>query len=573
MAEFDYDVNRSAYPISAYLQDSNFENGWWVGFPTKSDDLQATLQILGAEDGNVTVQRYSTGENELADRLPQDLTADKLNELNYLAARLGEISEAGRETFFAVIEAKKHCNSLSDVINIAQNLDTFDLQPAFSAEQYGEFHRDMARDEYADILERLERSSDLINKDFSSYIVDMESSLDLAAYGRLQAEREGGVFTKHGYLTEVGVFEEIYRGPQDIPGEYCVFAEPEPDHDPLITAVYCYSGANKEWLSETINFPTSDERIAKLLQNAGIDGTGGQIFFVESYESKIYDLADALDSIEGGVSPSELNDLAKKLDSLDEQAQRQFSSLLDYSSDFDGILNFADHLIAEHSVEDAPRMVDGYEVKHSIRLGGAETIFAENPASDEPYMVCDYVKDNPLIATYQKISTSSDYLSTMREFTHRIDARLDNLALDRAYQGGELNNFPLTTEDCIPGGMSEDLVGKVVVIREESLAPEYRTQHCQLVLATGGFGCSPEASGRAVYCTELDSGEKVRWNRSDILGVISPDAFPAWAKEKLAALEKLPQAKESVLGKIREAMAQPEKPHKPKTQDKSDHER
>ena len=56
--------------------------------------------------------------------------------------------------------------------------------------------------------------------------------------------------------------------------------------------------------------------------------------------------------------------------------------------------------------------------------------------------------------------------------------------------------------------------------------------------AMGGFGCSPGARGRAVYFEELYSGERCRWDASDVLGVANPEKIPDWAKEKLREYEK-----------------------------------
>jgi hypothetical protein len=88
--------------------------------------------------------------------------------------------------------------------------------------------------------------------------------------------------------------------------------------------------------------------------------------------------------------------------------------------------------------------------------------------------------------------------------------------------------------------------------------------------AEGGFGCSPNARGSAVFCTEIYTGKQIRREKHDVLGVVRPDRIPDWAREKLAALEeKLPE-KESVLAKIREARTQPAPERKPKEHDKSE---
>jgi hypothetical protein len=111
--------------------------------------------------------------------------------------------------------------------------------------------------------------------------------------------------------------------------------------------------------------------------------------------------------------------------------------------------------------------------------------------------------------------------------------------------------------------MGADLIGKVIAIRRETLSPEYRAESHQMYLATGGFGCSPTASGRAVYCTNLYTGEKERFSREDVLCVIAEDTLPAWAKEKLAAL-RATQEKPSVLAQIRAARGAPKPERKSK---------
>lgn len=95
----------------------------------------------------------------------------------------------------------------------------------------------------------------------------------------------------------------------------------------------------------------------------------------------------------------------------------------------------------------------------------------------------------------------------------------------------------LGAEACLPPS-EESLQGKLIVLRPTSLAPEYRTADCQLGFALSGFGCTPGARGRAVYFEELYSGERCRWDASDILGVANPEKIPDWAKEKLREYEQ-----------------------------------
>ena len=217
------------------------------------------------------------------------------------------------------------------------------------------------------------------------------------------------------------------------------------------------------------------------------------------------------------------------------------------------------------------RTIDGCAVLHAIRIDGAEQIVAEN---ESYFRLYEGRRISSLgIDEYTMVFENIDYLKSMREFTRRINVALDGLGLERVYRGSPIfEDYPLTTEDCVSDGMGADLTGKVVAAKTEVLSPEYRTCSHQLMLANGGFGCSPNSRGQAVYAANLYSGEENRWNRSDILGVVAEDSLPAWAQEKLIKLRN-PVDRESVIKKIRATKTQPEQDEKPMKPYKSEPER
>ena len=63
--------------------------------------------------------------------------------------------------------------------------------------------------------------------------------------------------------------------------------------------------------------------------------------------------------------------------------------------------------------------------------------------------------------------------------------------------------------------------------------PAKQSADYQLCLAVGGFGCRADASGRAVYVRTIYDGREMRYERTDVLGVIKPEAIPDWATERL----------------------------------------
>lgn len=195
-------------------------------------------------------------------------------------------------------------------------------------------------------------------------------------------------------------------------------------------------------------------------------------------------------------------------------------------------------------MNDEKRMVDTYEVKHSIHVGDKEILFAvDSTKTDSPYMVCCCTWDNPLgVEQFFDAAGSDDYLEMMTEFTDRVQAQLEAVKSERDKITVPLS--PFTLDHCIPDDRRERIENKVVVIRAENLRPEYRTADKQLVLATGGFGAHANARGRAVYTINLYSGKESRWNREDILGTIKPEHMPDWAKERLKQIQAERQAKQ-----------------------------
>ncbi|WP_317855119.1 DUF3849 domain-containing protein [Chakrabartyella piscis] len=98
---------------------------------------------------------------------------------------------------------------------------------------------------------------------------------------------------------------------------------------------------------------------------------------------------------------------------------------------------------------------------------------------------------------------------------------------------------------CIQTDEPQDYTNKVVVVKSGELAEQYFNGRDQIYLATSGFGCEPDKIGRAVFATCLGDGVKVRWDRSQILGVLKDECIPEYAKEKLAELELENQQQEA----------------------------
>ena len=187
------------------------------------------------------------------------------------------------------------------------------------------------------------------------------------------------------------------------------------------------------------------------------------------------------------------------------------------------------------SVDQEKRMAGDYVIIHALHIGDREIVLGENPAvvGDERYM-CAFCQSNGLMAGYTEVMVSDDYPELARLFGERVAEQAEKTRIDLngpKIQG--IPNAPITPEDCEVISYQHDLQGKIVVIKQEVLRPEYRRATSQLQLCTGGFGASPNSRGTACYCTELYSGKTSCFQRSDILGTIAPENLPKWAKHYL----------------------------------------
>jgi hypothetical protein len=221
------------FPLQVYIENVHDERigGFTVPLPTTPEDLRPFLdgaEITDRRDMKIWEVRSDIGD--LGDMAGEGIGKTKsphtLDELNYLAAKIQALRPNDFGVFTAALEAKRHCGSVAEIINLTENLDRFHIQPAQTPGMYGDFLLDTQKDDTAEIFRKLEQSENPDERAFAQYILKLEAHVDEEAYGRAAAEEENGVFTACGYLTESEGFKDVYRGPQDIPAAYRV-SEPQ----------------------------------------------------------------------------------------------------------------------------------------------------------------------------------------------------------------------------------------------------------------------------------------------------------------------------------------------------------
>ena len=212
----DYSYNKD-YPFAAFITNLGKYNegelvGEWVKFPTTAEKMKEVFKRIGIGQRDDFGQPYEewfiTDYDCYVDGLYDKLGEyESLDELNYLASKLDEMSDSEYAQFQAGMEMGDHCGSLQEIINLTENLDCYEVYPHI--EDYDDLGR-----YYIDELEVMQVPEHLQN-----YI-------DYEAYGRDVAMDENGSFTDQGYVRDTGDrFCEYYDGERgSIPDEYRVMS-------------------------------------------------------------------------------------------------------------------------------------------------------------------------------------------------------------------------------------------------------------------------------------------------------------------------------------------------------------
>ena len=210
----DYSYNKD-YPFAAFITNLGKYNegelvGEWVKFPTTAEEMKEVFKRIGIGQKDDFGQPYEewfiTDYDCYVDGLYDKLGEyENLDELNYLASKLDEMSNSEYAQFQAGMEMGDHCGSLQEIINLTENLDCYEIYP--NIEDYDDLGR-----YYIEELDGMQVPEHLQN-----YI-------DYEAYGRDVAMDENGSFTDQGYVRDTGDrFCEYYDGERgSIPDEYRV---------------------------------------------------------------------------------------------------------------------------------------------------------------------------------------------------------------------------------------------------------------------------------------------------------------------------------------------------------------
>lgn len=211
--------------------------------------------------------------------------------------------------------------------------------------------------------------------------------------------------------------------------------------------------------------------------------------------------------------------------------------------DYDAVMEAAADAIEDLSEQVQPRMLDGtdYKVTQSVWVGDREVIMAERPKYGEgDKFLCSLYENNGVMGCYTECMVSDDIMEIFDLYAHRILDQMQKVRETISLPEGMDNDLILSGDDRVAADdYKQSIRDKVVVIKPETISPEYYAATSQLWLCTGGFGSSASPRGRTCFCINLhDTGRQESFYRSDIMGTVDPEHLPNWAKVGLRSIQQ-----------------------------------
>lgn len=229
-----YVTNLGMYP------ERGVEVGEYLKFPTTIEEVQALFSRIGIDGKRYEeyfITDYQSDVLVLYDHLGE---YESLDELNYLAHLLEEMTPDELEKLEAVMDAGEYTGSVKDLINLTQNLDCYEFYPEVqNEEELGRYLIDECG--ALDVPEHI--------KDYFDY----------EAYGRDMFLNTTSDFAGGGYIENNGSpFMEHYDG--EVPEEYQIFSYPDEPRHSILEALKQFREAPPPEHGKTAKAATHEER-------------------------------------------------------------------------------------------------------------------------------------------------------------------------------------------------------------------------------------------------------------------------------------------------------------------------
>jgi len=123
---YDHDCPFEAYITNLGKYNEGALVGEWVKFPTTYDEIQKVFERIGI--GKEYEEWFITDYDCYVDGLHDVLGEyESLDELNYLANKIDDMDSHDFMRFEAVIPISDYSRSVKDLINLADNLDKYEV--------------------------------------------------------------------------------------------------------------------------------------------------------------------------------------------------------------------------------------------------------------------------------------------------------------------------------------------------------------------------------------------------------------------------------------------------------------
>lgn len=171
----------------------------WLSLPMGREEALAALRTAGTEDGTYHI---SDCESCLGEKLDAMITGDDLSMVNYLAARLAELSAGHKELLEVMLEYLPNViYGIERVIDFPDNIGAYEIYRAVhNAEDLALY--------YINDSGQIQMPEEWVE------------GIDLERFGKNLEKYEPGYYTKYGYLIATGLdwnpcFEENGNVPSD----------------------------------------------------------------------------------------------------------------------------------------------------------------------------------------------------------------------------------------------------------------------------------------------------------------------------------------------------------------------
>ncbi len=188
------------------------------------------------------------------------------------------------------------------------------------------------------------------------------------------------------------------------------------------------------------------------------------------------------------------------------------------------------------------RKAGDYTVINAIHIGDRELILGEmeNAPKDNTYLVA-YCQHTDLFERYEECLVSDDFIEIAEIYAEKLTQQVQQVKAE--HDKVPEDKTAITFDSCVPMHECESIENCIVVVRPSVLHPEHRIPQKQIYLAKSGNGIKAHSLGTAVYCDNLYTGKHTRFERYDFMGILNPEHYPEWVKDKIKDMPNLQKQK------------------------------